>query len=417
VTQTTNPALTRIRHGAVLLGPAYVAAVAYLDPGNVATNVGAGVRYGYLLVWVVVGANLLAALVQYLSAKLGLVTGMSLPEALRDRMPLPARLAYWIQAELVVIATDLAEVVGGAIALYLLFGIPLPVGGVLTGGVSLLLLAIRDHGGQRRFERAVTWLVAVIAVGFLAGLVIDPAPAGDVTGGLVPRFTDAGSVLFAAGILGATVMPHAVYVHSALARDRHGRPDPGRPRRRLLIATRFDVGTAMLLAGAVNLGLLLVAANSLRGVAGDVETIEDAHAAIGTAFGGGVALLFAVGLLASGLASTSVGCYAGDVVMRGLLRRRVPLILRRLVALIPAVAVLAGGLDATLALVLSQVILSFGIPFAMVPLVALTARRDLMGSDANHPVTTTLAAVIATAVIGLNLVLVYLTFFTDLAVV
>lgn len=411
--QTARPArpalARRIRTSSVLLGPAYVAAVAYLDPGNVATNLGAGAGYGYLLVWVLVGANLMAGLVQYLSAKLGLVTGASLPEALRGRMPRAARLGYWLQAEVVAMATDLAEVVGGAIALHLLFGLPLTVGGVLTGAVSLVLLAVRDRGGQQRFEQAVTGMVAVIAVGFLAGLFISPPPPSAVAGGLVPRFADGGSVLLAAGILGATVMPHAVYVHSALARDRHGRPAPGAWRRRLLVVTRWDVGSAMLLAGAVNLGLLLLAAHSLRGTASGIETIQDASAAIGATFGGGIAWLFALGLLASGLASTSVGCYAGDVIMRGLLGRRVPLLLRRLVTLIPALAVLAGGLDATRALVVSQVVLSFGIPFALVPLVLLTARRDVMGGAANHPATTVLAAAVTAAVVALNLLLIFLT--------
>lgn len=407
--RSVRPRAVRLRAGSALLGPAFVAAIAYVDPGNVATNITAGATYGYLLVWVVVVANLMAGLVQYLSAKLGLVTGQSLPEALRERLPLPARLAYWVQAELVAIATDLAEVVGGAIALYLLFDLPLLVGGLITGAVSMLLLVVQDRRGQRPFERVVTGLLLIIAVGFVAGLFVSPPSATGTLGGLVPRFDGAQSVLLAAGMLGATVMPHAVYLHSALARDRHGRPEEGAPRRRLLVATRYDVGIAMLLAGAVNLAMVLLAASTLQGMS-DVDTLEGAHAAVGANLGPVVALLFAIGLLASGLASTSVGCYAGAVIMQGLLRRRIPLLLRRLFTLIPALVVLAAGVDPTWALVISQVVLSFGIPFAMVPLVMLTARRDVMGADANRRTTTLLAALVAAAVITLNLALIYLTF-------
>ncbi|MDA8368998.1 MAG: Nramp family divalent metal transporter [Nocardiopsaceae bacterium] len=243
----------RLRSGIALLGPAFVAAIAYVDPGNVATNVAAGATYGYLLVWVIVAANLMAFIVQYLSAKLGLVTGQSLPEALRERMPRAARLGYWGQAEAVAMATDLAEVLGGAIALRILFDVPLIMGGVITGAVSLGLLAMQNRFGQRPFERAITGLLAVIALGFMAGLFIaPPSPAGTLTG-LVPRFSGSESVLLAAGMLGATVMPHAVYVHSALSRDRHGRQS-GRLRERLLTANKFDVGLALLVAGASTWG-------------------------------------------------------------------------------------------------------------------------------------------------------------------
>ncbi|WP_439381965.1 Nramp family divalent metal transporter [Amycolatopsis lexingtonensis] len=409
VTEAVRPRLTsRLRTGSALLGPAFVAAIAYVDPGNVASNISAGARYGYLLVWVIVAANLMAVLVQYLSAKLGLVSGMSLPEALRARLPRSARLAYWAQAEVVAIATDLAEVVGGAIALNLLFDLPLIVGGLITGAVSLTLLAVQDRGGQRTFERVVTGLLLVIAVGFLASLFVEPPSAAETLGGLVPKFDGAGSVLIAAAMLGATVMPHAVYLHSGLVRDRHGRPDGAR-RRRLLRATRADVGLAMLLAGAVNLGMLLLAATNLQGQVG-VDSIEGAHTAVAGALGPGVALLFAIGLLASGLASTSVGAYAGAMIMQGLLHKRIPLVLRRLVTLTPAIVVLALGADPSAALVVSQVVLSFGIPFALVPLIRLTADRTLMGEDANHRLTTVAACVIAAIIIALNLVLIYLTF-------
>jgi manganese transport protein len=395
------------RRRLAMLGPAFVAAIAYVDPGNFATNVTAGARFGYSLVWVIVAANLMAVLVQYLSAKLGLVSGMSLPEALRARLSRPARLAYWLQAEVVAIATDLAEVVGGAIALYLLFDLPLIVGGLVTGAVSLTLLAVQDRGGQRTFERVVTGLLAVIAIGFLASLFVEAPSAPAVLGGLLPKFDGSGSVLIAAAMLGATVMPHAVYLHSGLVRDRHGRPD-GTRRRRLLRATRADVGLAMLLAGAVNLGMLLLAATNLQGQDG-VDSIEGAHGAVALALGPGIALMFAIGLLASGLASTSVGAYAGAMIMQGLLHKRIPLVTRRLVTLVPAIVVLALGADPSAALVVSQVVLSFGIPFALVPLIRLTADRDLMGPDANRRLTTVAASVIAAIIIALNLVLVYLT--------
>jgi len=391
-----------------LLGPAFVAAVAYVDPGNIAANVSAGSRFGFLLVWVIVVANVMAGLIQYLSAKLGLVTGRTLPESVRDRTGTTSRIAYWVQAELVAISTDVAEIIGGALALKLLFGLPLVLGGAITGAVSLVLLTIGDRRGQRMFERIITGLLLVITIGFLASLVVNPPPAASVAGGLLPRFDGADSVLLATAMLGATVMPHAVYLHSGLARDRHGHPPAGRRRTALLRATRWDVGIAMVVAGTVNMALLLVAATNLRGIDG-TDTIEGAHAAVGEVLGPGVALFFAVGLLASGLASTSVGAYAGAMIMQGLLRRRFPVLVRRLVTLIPALLVLASGVEPTKALVLSQVILSFGIPFALVPLVRLTGNRALMGADANHALTTLLAWSAAALIIVLNMALIVLT--------
>ena len=392
----------------LLLGPAFVASIAYVDPGNVAANVSAGAQYGFLLVWVIVVANVMAGLVQYLSAKLGLVTGRSLPESVADHTRMPTRIAYWLQAELVAMATDLAEVVGGAIALYLLFDLPLLMGGVITGVVSLLLLAVQNLRGQRVFERVITGLLLVIAIGFLTSLAVEPPSAADVASGLVPRFDGAESILLATAMLGATVMPHAVYLHSGLARDRHGQPEVGAVRRRMLRITRYDVGIAMLLAGAVNLAMLLVAATNLQGME-NTDSIEGAYAAVQDALGPTVALFFAVGLLASGLASTSVGAYAGAMIMQGLLRRSYPLLLRRLVTLIPALVVLAIGVDPSRALVLSQVVLSFGIPFALIPLVRLTSNRELMGGDVNHRVTTALGWTVAGVISVLNVVLIYLT--------
>ncbi|MBF4995629.1 Nramp family divalent metal transporter [Nocardia sp. BSTN01] len=408
ITVESGPASrNRLRSLVVLLGPAFVAAIAYVDPGNVASNISAGAQYGYLLVWVVVMANVMAALVQYLSAKLGVVTGRSLPQIVRERAGRPVRLAYWGQAELAAMATDLAEVVGGAIALNLLFGLPLLLGGVITGVVSMALLAVQNRRGQQPFERVIIGLLAVIAIGFLAGVVISPPSPSGVAGGLVPHFEGAQSVLLAAAMIGATVMPHAIYLHSGLTRDRHGRTEPGPRRSRLLRATRMDVGLAMIIAGAVNLAMLLMAAATLGGR--DIDSIESAHAAVREVLGPWAALLLAVALLASGLASTSVGAYAGAMIMDGLLRRKVPLLFRRVVTLVPALLILAAGVDPTRALIVSQVVLSFGIPFALIPLVRFTSDRVLMGADANHRATTAAAWLIAAVISALNLLLIYLT--------
>ncbi|KAF5293300.1 hypothetical protein FQR65_LT20097 [Abscondita terminalis] len=314
-----------------LLGPAFVAAIAYVDPGNVAANLSAGASYGYLLVWVLVAANAMAVVVQYLSAKLGLVTGQSLPEILGNRLSKPARLLFWAQAELVAVATDLAEIIGGALALYILFG----------------------RRGQRIFERVILALLAIITVGFVAGLVVSPLDWAGIAAGMVPRFEGTATVLLAASMLGATVMPHAIYLHSSLARDRHGSSDdPGRIRL-LLRATRWDVALALVLAGGVNIAMLLLAASSLPGVSG-TDTIEGAAAAMSTHLGPAIGVIFGIGLLASGLASTSVGSYAGAEIMSGLLRVKIPLLVRRSLTLIPALVILTLGLDPTWSLVVSQ---------------------------------------------------------------
>ena len=394
--------------GLLLLGPAFVAAIAYVDPGNVAANLTGGARYGYMLVWVLVAANIMAALVQYQSAKLGIVTGETLPGLLGRRLGTTSRRAYWVQAELIAVATDLAEVIGGAIALHLLFGLPLPLGGLIVGVVSMLLLATQDRFGQRPFESVIIALLVIVAIGFLAGLVVNPPDPGEIVGGLVPRFEGTDSVLLAASMLGATVMPHAIYVHSALARDRHGHVTSAPARRSLLRATRWDVGLALGIAGIVNLGMLLLAAVNLQGERG-TDSIEGAHAAIEVALGPVIALIFAIGLLASGLASTSVGSYAGATIMEGLLRKRIPLLVRRVVTLIPALGLLAIGADPTTALVLSQVVLSFGIPFALIPLLRLTNDRALMQEQANGRAMRIALSIIVALVVGLNLTLIVLT--------
>lgn len=394
-----------VRRPVSLLGPAFIAAIAYVDPGNVATNVTAGSQYGYLLVWVVVVANFMAVLVQYLSAKLGLVTQASLSTQLGNRLGKSARVSYWLQAEITAIATDLAEVIGGAVALQLLFDVPLLLGATLTAVVSIGVLIIGDLRGQRALERTIVAFLALIAVGFLAGMVVDPPNPGDVAGGLLPRFDDVESVLLASGIVGATVMPHVVYLHSSLTTQRLGSRGQGRSVRQLLTATRIDVVVALAVAGVLNLALLVVAANSLTGLPG-TDTLPGVHRIIDSQLGAGVAVLFAVALLGSGLASTSVGCAAGAEVMQGLLNRRIPMLVRRAVTVLPALLILALGVDASRALVLSQVVLSAGIPFALIPLIWLTSRRSVMAGYANHLVTTAAAAVVATLVIALNVQLV-----------
>jgi len=396
------------RSGLLLLGPAFVAAVAYVDPGNFATNIAAGATYGYLLCWVVVGANLMAVLVQYLAAKASIATGRTLPQLCRDHFRRSTSTGLWAQAELVAVATDLAEVVGGAIALNLLFGIPLLLGGVITGAVSFGLLIYQSKRGQRPFEAAIIGLLAVVLVGFVVSTIQSQPSASGVIGGLVPRLDGVQSLVLAAGMLGATVMPHAIWLHGALVTDRHGkslRSTEGK--NRVLKATRTDVAVAMALAGAVNLAMVVLAAAALSGSGAD--SLDAAHAAIGDRLGHFSALLFALALLASGFASSSVGTYAGSVILDGFWHRKVPLWARRLITLVPALLILAIGIDPSRALVVSQVVLSFGIPCALWPLVRLTASRRVMGHLVNRKATTLAACLVATAVTALNVVLIVLT--------
>ncbi|NIJ04405.1 Nramp family divalent metal transporter [Frigoribacterium faeni] len=391
-----------------LLGPAFVAAIAYVDPGNVAANLTAGAQYQYGLLWVLVAANAVAVLVQYLSAKLGVVTGRSLPEVMGARLRRPARLAYWGQAEVVAAATDVAEIIGGALALQLLFGVPLVVGGIVTGAVSLGLLMLTRYRGGHVFQSVVIGMLAILTVGFCAGLFFSPPSGIGMLEGLVPRFEGAQSVLLAASMLGATVMPHAVYLHSALVRDHHGTVAEGDDRRRVLRATRWDVVLALVVAGGVNISMLVLAASTLPGRTG-TDTIPGAHDAIRDALGPVVGVLFAVGLLASGLASTSIGSMAGAEIMHGLLRVRVPLTVRRVVTLVPALVLLATGISPTWLLVLSQVVLSFGIAFALVPLVVVTSDARLMGTGRNATGTRVVAWAAVAIVVALNVALVVLT--------
>ncbi len=399
----TSPLRTAIG----LLGPAFVAAIAYVDPGNFATNLSAGSQLGYSLLWVLVVANLMASLVQYLSAKLGLVTGRSLPEIIRDKLNTKARIAYWLQAELAAIATDIAEVMGGAIALQLLFNLPLIVGGIITGLVSLVLLVLQEKRSQRTFERVTLGFLLIIPIGFIGSLIIKPPQIDSVIGGLIPSLNGETSILLATGILGATIMPHVVYLHSALVRDRRGKVPESRLNT-LIKATRIDIGIAMFIASLINIAMFLMAASTLSGIPG-ITTLNDVYNSIGVIIGPNTSTLFAIGLLASGLASTSVGCYAGSVIMSGLLHRQSSVFTRRLITVLPSIAIIASGLDPTKVLILSQVVLSFAIPFAVIPLVKLTADKQLMGIRVNHPATSIVAWTITALITSLNGYLIFIT--------
>jgi manganese transport protein len=400
----------RLRGRLALLGPAFVAAVAYIDPGNFATNIAGGAKYGYLLVWVIVAANLMAMLVQYLSAKTGIATGRNLPELCRAHFPRPVSWGLWVQAEAIAIATDLAEFVGAAIALNLLFGVPPFAAGLITAVVAFAILALQTQG-YRKFELAIAGFLGIVCLGFLYDLSFTGADGSAFASGLLPGFSGTDSILLAVGILGATVMPHVVYLHSALTSKRIPAEDVAE-RRELLRFQRVDVVLAMGIAGVINMTMLIVAAQLFHdtGHTG-VDSIEEAHAGIETLIGGGAALAFAVALLASGLSSSSVGTFAGQVVMQGFINFRINLFLRRAITMAPALIVLALGLDPSSTLVISQVVLSFGIPFALVPMIVLTRRRDVMGELVNRRFTTVVASIVAALIISLNVFLLYETFF------
>jgi manganese transport protein len=394
----------RMRATLAMLGPAFVASIAYVDPGNFATNIQGGAEFGYLLVWVIVLANLMAMLIQYLSAKLGIATDRDLPESFRDHYPAWLSWTMWVQAELISMSTDIAEFLGAALGLNLLFHVPLLPAGFITGVIAFGVLELHRHG-YRRFELAITALLGLVLLGFLyETLKIGPSASGTVSG-LVPHLRGSSSVYLAVGIIGATVMPHAIYLHSALTRGRIPvRNDD--ERRRVLRFERTDVVVALGIAGLVNLSMLIVAAKLFhsRGMTG-IDTIQGAHAGFSHLVGGGAALAFAVALLASGASSSSVGTYAGQVVMAGFVNMRIPLFLRRALTMTPALIVLALGVSPTSALVLSQVVLSFGIPFALIPLVLLTSRRDVMGVHLNSRLTTGTAWVMVAVITGLNVFL------------
>lgn len=392
----------------LLLGPAFVAAVAYVDPGNFAANVGAGSAYGYLLLWVLVLANLMAAYVQYLSAKLGLVTGKSLPELLRERLSPLSRRLFWLQAESVAIACDIAEVVGGALALHLLFSLPLLVGGIIVGIVSLLLLLLYKKRRQSYFERIIVGLLLVIPLGFVIGLFAHPPEAKGIFEGLIPRFSDKDSLLIATAMVGATIMPHVVYLHSALARDRHGKvAHHSLPR--YLRVTKLDVMIAMAVAGTTNIVMLLMAA-TVFAQQGRIDDFSASYNVISSSAGYPIAVLFAVGLLVSGLASTAVGNQAGSVILQGLLRVQWSLFWRRVVTLLPALVVLALGISVTQLLIFSQIVLSFGVPFAVGSLIQLTSSEQVMGKQVNTRLMKVVGYAVVLLVTLLNTLLITTTF-------
>jgi manganese transport protein len=388
------------------LGPAFIAAVAYIDPGNFATNIAGGAKYGYLLLWVVLGANLIAMVVQTQSAKLGIATGKNLSELCRETFPRPASIGMWIQAEIVAMSCDIAEVVGAALGLNLLFGIPLFPAALIAGAGAFAILALQQLG-YRRLEAGIAVLAGVVLVSF-GFEVIDASPdGGQIASHLFhPAFSGTESVLLATGIIGATVMPHVVYLHSALTQRRIvGRNAD--ERRRILRFERVDVVIAMTLAGLVNLSMMIMAAAlfSGGGAFSNVETIQGAFHGLQDTVSGHAAAIFGIALIASGFASSSVGTMAGQVVMQGFIRRRIPIFLRRALTLAPALVVIAIGVNPTDALVISQVVLSFGIPFALVPLVMLASRRDVMGALANPPWLSVLAGALAALIIALNVFL------------
>lgn len=389
----------RARATLAMLGPAFVAAVAYVDPGNFATNLQGGARFGYTLLWVVLAANLMAMLIQYLSAKLGIVTDRDLPELCRERFPRAVSWGLWAQAEVMAMSTDIAEFLGAALGLNLLFGVPLLPAGLMTGVIAFAVLELQTHG-FRRFELAITALLGIIFLGFLYETLRIGPSAHESLRGLLPTVHGSGALYLAVGIVGATVMPHVIYLHSALTKGRTPCRDD-RERRRVLRFERVDVIVALGLAGVVNMAMLAVAAKLFHTPAlSGLSTIQQAHAQFSHLVGGTAALAFAVALLASGASSSSVGTYAGQVVMAGFIDVRIPLLARRAVTMLPAIAVLAIGVSTTGALVLSQVVLSFGIPLALVPLVMLTSSREVMGVHVNRRLTA-LAGVALAGVITL----------------
>jgi manganese transport protein len=393
------------------LGPAFIAAVAYIDPGNFATNIAGGAKFGYLLLWVVLAANLIAMVVQTQSAKLGIATGKNLAELCRERFSRRTSIGLWLQAELVAMACDIAEVVGAALGLNLLFGIPLFPAGLIAGAGAFAILTLQQRG-FRRLEAGITVLVGVVVASFAFELFDAGPDAGEIGRHLiVPGFAGTESLLLATGIIGATVMPHVIYLHSALTQRRVvGRDDS--ERRRILGFERVDVIIALSLAGVVNLSMMIVAAALFHGSGlTGVDSIDGAFEGFKTLVSDRAATVFGIALLASGFASSSVGTMAGQVVMQGFLRRRIPIFIRRAITLAPALIVLGIGIDPTDALVASQVVLSFGIPFALVPLLMLTSRKSVMGALVNPRWLTGIAGVLAALIIALNIFLLQQVFF------
>jgi manganese transport protein len=393
------------------MGPAFIASVAYMDPGNFATNISAGAKYGYMLLWVIVASNLMAMLIQSLSAKLGIATGLNLAEQCRTHFPRPVVWVMWVLMELVAIATDLAEFLGAALGFNLLFGMPLWVAGILAGIVTFMVLGLERYG-FRPLEAVITALIGVIGICYLIEIVLVKPVWGQVIyHAVVPQFAGPESVVLAAGILGATVMPHVIFLHSSLTQGRIVVRDPAQMRR-LFRFEVVDVVLAMGLAGLINAAMLITAAATFHQVGlQNVGTIEQAHRTLEPLLGSASSAVFAVALLASGLSSSSVGTMAGQVIMQGFLRHKIPVVVRRLATMVPALLVIFLGFDPTRTLVISQVVLSFGLPFAVIPLILFTRRRDLMGVLVNKRITTVLVCAAAALIIALNFYLLYQIFF------
>ncbi|ATP92922.1 divalent metal cation transporter [Bacillus altitudinis] len=391
------------------LGPAFIAAIAYIDPGNFATNIAAGSKYGYLLLWVILISNLMALLIQSLSAKLGIATGKNLPEIAREEFPKPVSIGLWIQGELVIIATDLAEFIGAALGLYLLFRIPLLEASIIAAIGSFAILELQRRG-YRALEAGITGMLFVVVIAFAVQTFVAKPDLANVAGGLfIPRFEGTDSVLLAAGILGATVMPHAIYLHSALTQRRV----VGRTEKEKKLIFRFeflDILIAMVVAGAINASMLIVAAALFFKNGLFVEDLDVAFQHFGTLAGPVSAILFGVGLLVAGLSSSSVGTLSGDIIMQGFIQYRIPLYVRRLITIIPPIAIIASGVNPTSALVMSQVVLSFGIAFALIPLILFTSKKRIMGDLTNARWVTGISWVIAALVVALNLFLIVDTF-------
>lgn len=391
------------------LGPAFIAAIAYIDPGNFATNIAAGSKYGYLLLWVILISNLMALLIQSLSAKLGIATGKNLPEIAREEFPKPVSIGLWIQGELVIIATDLAEFIGAALGLYLLFRIPLLEASIIAAIGSFAILELQRRG-YRALEAGITGMLFVVVIAFAVQTFVAKPNLASVAGGLfIPRFEGTDSVLLAAGILGATVMPHAIYLHSALTQRRV----VGRTEKEKKLIFRFeflDILIAMVVAGAINASMLIVAAALFFKNGLFVEDLDVAFQHFGTLAGPVSAILFGVGLLVAGLSSSSVGTLSGDIIMQGFIQYRIPLYVRRLITIIPPIAIIASGVNPTSALVMSQVVLSFGIAFALIPLILFTSKKRIMGDLTNARWVTGISWVIAALVVALNLFLIVDTF-------
>jgi len=397
----------RVRTTAALFGPAFVASVAYVDPGNFATNFAGGAEHGYRLVWVIVLANLMAIQVQYLTSKAGLATGRSLPELCRDRFGRRANLVLWMQAEVVAMATDLAEFVGAAVGLNLVFGIPLLQAGLITAVVAFVILALEQRG-YRRFELAIIALLTFVGVGFVyVFFAAGGQHYGQLAAGVIPHLGGGTQLSLTGGVIGATVMPHVVYLHSALQKDRIRAADR-HERKTLLRYNTWDCVVGLGLAGAVNLSMLCIAAALFHkpGQAG-VSDLGSIHAHLAALLGGGAALAFGIALMASGLSSSSVGTYAGQIVMAGFMNWRIPLLLRRGLTMLPSLVVLALAVNTSQALVLSQVVLSFGIPFALVPLLLATRDRRVMAEMTNRRLTNVTMLLITVTITGLNTYLLY----------